>query len=140
MTYFAWLDDYTVGDAVLDGQHRKLIDLMNAVYALLQEPEAARDQRRIENIFSGLAAYIVEHFSYEEERMAAMGYPADKLAAHRQEHNGLVKHVRGYQAKVLAGEQEGLKELLPYLYGEWLIHHICEQDRDYTPYLKPAAG
>jgi hemerythrin len=139
MTYFAWLDDYSVGDAVLDSQHQKLIALMNDLYALLQEPEANLNADRVETIFGGLAAYIVEHVSYEEQRMADMGYPADKLAAHRQEHNDLVKKVRHYQAKVQAGERDGLKELLPYLYGDWLINHICQKDRDYTPYLeKPA--
>lgn len=139
MTYFAWLPDYSVGDATLDAQHQELIKLMNELHALLHEPADAQNEGRIETIFSGLAAYIVKHFAYEEQRIAAAGYPEEKLAAHRHEHDALVKQVRQYQTKVLAGEHESLKDLLPYLYGEWLIHHICQRDRDYMPYLAAQA-
>lgn len=140
MTYFAWLAEYSVGNATLDAQHQELIKLMNELHTLLHEPADGQSEGRIETIFSGLAAYIVTHFAYEEQRIAAAGYPEEKLAAHRHEHDALVKQVRQYQGRVLAGEHEILKDLLPYLYGEWLIHHICQQDRDYMPYLAAQAA
>jgi hemerythrin len=139
MTYFVWKPDYSVGDATLDAQHQQLIQVMNELYELLHEPEAGQSDGRVEFIFGGLADYIVKHFAYEEQRMFDAGYPDDKLAAHRHEHNELVKHVRGYHAKVIEGDRDGLKELLPYLYGEWLIHHICQQDQEYMPYLQAKA-
>lgn len=139
MTYFAWLAEYSVGDATLDAQHQELIKLMNELHTLLHEPAVAQSDERIETIFGGLAAYIVHHFAYEEQRIASAGYPEEKLAAHRHEHDALVKQVRQYQRRVLAGEHQILKELLPYLYGEWLINHICQRDRDYMPYLAAQA-
>lgn len=140
MTYFAWKEDYSVGDATLDAQHRQLVDVMNELYELLHEPEERQSEGRVEFIFAGLADYIVKHFAYEEQRMIDAGYPEDKLAEHRHEHDELVKHVRRYHAKVSEGDLTGLKELLPYLYGEWLIHHICQQDREYMPYLQAKAA
>lgn len=137
MTHFVWIDEYSVGDATLDEQHQELIRLMSELHALLQKPEAV-DGPQAEKIFDGLAAYIMHHFAYEEQRMADAGYPVDKLAAHRAEHQALIRHVQEYHARVSAGDLEGLRDLLPYLYGEWLIHHICQNDQDYTGYLQQA--
>jgi hemerythrin len=136
MTYFSWKSDYSVGDATLDAQHQQLIAVMNELYELLHEPVEAQSDGRVEFIFGSLADYIAKHFAYEEQRMLESGYPEDQLAAHRHEHNELIKHVRQYHAKVSEGDREGLKELLPYLYGEWLIHHICQRDQNYMPYLE----
>lgn len=140
MTYFTWKQDYSVGDATLDSQHQQMIQVMNDLYALLHEPEAAQSEGRVEFIFGGLADYVVRHFAYEEQRLRDAGYPEDKLAAHRHEHSALLNHVRGYHAKVSEGDRDALKELLPYLYGEWLIHHICQHDQEYVPYLQAQAA
>lgn len=136
MEYFAWKPEYSVGDQTLDDQHKELIRIMNDLYGLVNEPERAEQDDQIEFIFGNLAQYIMTHFSYEEQRMADAHYPDEKLAAHRAEHYELIKTVRRYQANALENSREGLKELLPYLYGEWLIHHICEQDMEYRPFME----
>lgn len=135
MTHFVWMQEYSVGDATLDAQHQELIRLMSELHALLQTP-GATDARQAEKIFDGLAAYIVRHFAYEEQRMGDAGYPVDKLATHRAEHSALIRQVQEYHARVATGDLDGLRELLPFLYGEWLIQHICENDQDYIGYLQ----
>lgn len=140
MEYFTWKDEYSVGDATLDNQHKELIRIMNELYTLLQEPEDAQNEGRVEFIFGSLADYIVTHFAYEEQRMVDARYPYDDLVAHRAEHHELIKKVRRYHANVMEGNREGLKELMPYLYGEWLIHHICERDMAYRSCLEAAKG
>lgn len=138
MEHFAWKAEYSVGDEALDNQHKELIGIMNDLYELLQEPDAAQQDGRIEFIFGSLADYIVTHFAYEEQRMLDARYPYDQLVTHRAEHHELIKKVRRYHANVMEGNRAGLKELMPYLYGEWLVHHICEQDMQYKPYLAAA--
>lgn len=136
MEYFTWKAEYSVGDQALDAQHKELIRIMNDLYVLVNDPARAEQSDQVELIFGKLAQYIVTHFSYEEQRMADAHFPYEKLAAHRAEHHDLIIKVRRYQADVMAGDREGLKELLPYLYGEWLIHHICEQDMEYRPFME----
>lgn len=140
MEHFEWKAEYSVGDAVLDNQHKELIRIMNDVYELLHEPEAAQQDGRIEFIFGSLADYIVTHFAYEEQRMVDARYPYDKLVTHRAEHHELIKKVRRHHASVMEGKREGLMELMPYLCNEWLVHHICEQDMDYKPFMAAAKG
>lgn len=135
MNHFEWKPEYSVGDEALDNQHKELIRIMNDVYELLHDPEDAQSEGRIEFIFGSLADYIVTHFAYEEQRMVDARYPYENLVAHRAEHHELIKKVRRFHANVMEGNFEGLKELMPYLYGEWLVHHICEQDMAYKPYL-----
>ena len=140
MAHFEWKPEYSVEDATLDGQHQELIRIMNELYELLQEPEAQQVEGRVEFIFGSLADYIVTHFAYEEQRMIDARYPYEKLVTHKAEHHELVKKVRRYHANVMEGNRDGLKELMPYLYGEWLVHHICEQDRDYKPFMAARKG
>jgi hemerythrin len=137
MEHFAWKEEYSVGDDVLDNQHKELIRIMNVLYELLQNPTEAKELN-VESVFDRLANYIAIHFAYEENRIQAAQYPLDKLIAHRAEHDALIKRVRGLQAEVCEGRTDSLKDLLPYLYGEWLINHICHHDMDYRAYLEGA--
>lgn len=139
MEHFAWKSEYSVGDDALDNQHQELIRIMNELYTLLQEAPEARNEGRVEFIFGALADYIATHFAYEEQRMVDARYPYEKLVAHRAEHHELIKKVRRYHLAVMDGNQEGLMDLMPYLYNDWLVHHICEQDMDYRPYLSASA-
>ena len=133
MPAIAWKSEYSVGDPFIDSQHQQLIATMNQLSALLDAPapplgEAAK-------IFAALAVYVMDHFSYEEQRMATAGLPADELAAHQATHAGFVREIRAYQQRVNNGDLAALQELLPFLEGTWLTHHICETDRQYVPYL-----
>jgi len=140
MAQFDWKPEYSVGDEILDGQHQELIRIMNELHELLQEPEENQIEGRVEFIFSGLADYIVTHFAYEEQRMIDARYPYEKLVQHKSEHHELIKKVRRYHANVSEGNRSGLLELMPYLYGEWLVQHICHQDMDYKPFLAAQKG
>lgn len=133
MTETLWNDAWSVGDPILDGQHRQLIGTMNHLAGLLAAgtpsfPEATQ-------VFARLAVYVLDHFTYEEQRMAASGYPAAELAHHKAIHAELTQQVRGFQQRVAAGDSSALAELLPFLRGTWLLEHISETDRQYQPYL-----
>lgn len=136
MDQFVWKPEYSVGDATIDRQHQELIVLMNDLYQLLQLPEAEQGEGMIDHLFGGLAEYIYTHFAYEEQRMVDARYPEASLAKHREEHNKIIRTIRQYHAQTSEGNTAALKDLLPFLYGDWLIHHICESDMDYVPYLK----
>lgn len=137
MARFEWQDEYSVNDAALDEQHRQLLAVINAL-----ADEIALGERRhpdaTDRLFGSLARYVVEHFAYEEQRMAAAGYPEDRLLTHRQAHDALVLQVQSLQEGVERGETR-LEEVLPFLYSDWLIAHICTLDHDYVDYLKGMA-
>lgn len=137
MASFEWKAEYSVNDDTIDGQHRELIAILNELAAQLGRGAAAdRDAARA--LFDHLARYVTEHFAYEEGRMAAAGYPEDRIAAHRVEHNKFLRQVQDFEQVFEGGDPAVLEQMMPFLYGEWLIHHICGTDRDYVPYLDAA--
>jgi hemerythrin len=134
MSHFKWNADYSVGDDMIDLQHRQLLSILNELVDEIERsdapaPESAR------KIFDRLAAYVTEHFDYEERLIAAAGYPEASLAEHRKEHNVLLQKVQDFEHVFDNGAHTALVEMMPFLYGDWLIHHICGTDRDYAPYL-----
>jgi hemerythrin len=137
MPAFEWKSDYSVGDAAIDRQHQQLIAILNDLAAQLQAT-GARPGDDAQALFDRLARYVTEHFAYEEQRMADAGYPPELLGAHRREHDLMLRKVQEFEQVFGQGDPEALARMMPFLYGEWLIHHICGTDKDYAPYL--AAG
>lgn len=134
MGNFSWQAEYSVGDATIDGQHRQMIAILNKLADLLdgREHDDTVTPRRL---FDDLALYVTAHFAYEEQRMADAGYPLDQVAAHRREHRQLLQTLQSFERHVDSGDAAALAELMPFLYGDWLIHHICQVDKDYAGYL-----
>ena len=134
MPRFEWNAGYSVGDPVLDEQHRRMLAILSALaYAL--EGDVAPEPDEVRAVFDALAGYITEHFAYEEQRIADAGYPEERIAAHRGEHNALLRTVQEFERVFERDGLPALDELMPFLYGDWLIHHICDTDRDYVAYL-----
>ena len=133
MTQTCWKDEYSVGDPIIDAQHRQLIDTMNQLSeAIKNDHPSIEDASRI---FSALAVYVMDHFSYEEQRMAAASLPADELNAHYAIHTHLTRQIRDFQTRVNQGDLSALRDLMPFLQGTWLTNHICDTDQQYVPYL-----
>lgn len=132
---FEWSAVCSVGDEILDGQHRKIIDVLNTLYGILVPQEGNPSQATAQDVFAKLTDFVVEHFSYEEKRMEAAGFPEDQLMDHRRIHNEMIAQIQAYEDAVNGGDAQALEELLPFLYGGWLLDHICGKDQEYAPYL-----
>lgn len=134
MSHFKWNADYSVGDETIDQQHKQLLAILNDLVDEIERTEetTSADARKI---FDRLAAYVTEHFEYEERLIAAAGFPETSLAEHRKEHNVLLQKVQDFEHVFDNGAHTALVEMMPFLYGDWLIHHICGTDKDYAPYL-----
>jgi hemerythrin len=134
MVEFEWEPEYSVGHAEIDLQHQSIIAVMNRLYALLKADTEPR-QAEIEGVFDELARYVSTHFAYEELLMLRVGYPAEKLSAHKLLHNELLARAQAIMAAHLAGEPEALPNLLAFLHGDWLIEHICDKDHDFSSHI-----
>ncbi|BAL22370.1 putative hemerythrin-like protein [Azoarcus sp. KH32C] len=133
MTRFEWKPEYSVNDDKIDAQHQELIAIINGLAEQLRAPDASTDDAR--TVFDHLAAYVTAHFAYEEGRIAEAGYPAELIAAHQAEHNKILRQVQEFEQVFEGGDASVLEQLMPFLYGDWLIHHICGTDKDYVPYI-----
>ena len=136
MTKFKWEAEYAIGHPVIDAQHQEIIHIMNDLHEAIQN-SAIGDvvEVRIEEIFDRLAAYVETHFACEEALMEKSGYPTKDLLEHRRTHDHLLTETQRIAMSYASGDHQALEELLPFLFGDWLINHICGVDRKFAPYV-----
>ena len=129
MTLMNWDEIMSVGVEEIDGQHRQLIDLINAAYEALQR----HDEHLMSELIDRMGQYAKLHFATEEQYLARCRYP--HLEAHK------VMHVQFNQTVAQFKEQQfsdtNLSKIFVFL-SRWLATHILESDKAYAPYLAEA--
>ena len=130
MPLMAWNDKLSVGVAVIDADHKKLVGMVNELYDAMQ---AGHGKEALGKILDGLISYTGMHFAREEKFFAETAYP--ESVAHKKEHDDLVKQVLDVQAKYKAGGTGTLSlEVMNFL-KNWLVKHIQGSDKKYAPHL-----
>ena len=89
MALIEWSDNFSVGVADIDHEHKSLIDLINQLYANLRQGASADD---IADFFGEIYANISAHFALEEKLMRESRY--EEYAAHKSEHEQLLDEIR----------------------------------------------
>ena len=124
--YITWKDFYSVGCKELDHQHRLLLGIVNDLYEAVI---SNADQQAVRAILDRLVDYTAIHFSREEELMEEHRFPS--LEAHKILHNSLkTKTLQLRHNWTTAGRTEVLKYL-----KSWWLNHICQCDKEYTPFF-----
>lgn len=79
--YVVWKDEFSVGDERLAAQHRRMFDLLNAMYGVGQE---GGPRGRLAKMFEEVRRYAEDHFATEEAAMERFGYA--RLREHKAAH------------------------------------------------------
>lgn len=127
--FVAWRDDYGVGFPSIDGDHKKLLALINNLLAAQQCRTGTELERQA---LDELLRYTEYHFRREEGLMTRYGYP--DYVAHKAQHDYMRAQVQAYVRRY---EERGRK-ILPALANHlklWLLQHIAVTDRRLAPFL-----
>ena len=89
MALLQWKDQYSVGIAAVDHEHKELITLINRLH---DELTASGENLSIEAFFGDLFKGISAHFALEERFMRERRY--DQLAQHKADHERLLDEIR----------------------------------------------
>lgn len=122
-----WTDDFGVGIAEIDEQHRGLIALINRVYAAVLEKA---DSAEVEDIVHALEHYTVRHFADEERYMIHARYP--KFGLHKAVHDQFIERVAAEKDKLKAGFPLDI-DIVHFL-RDWLVNHILRMDKEFGVY------
>lgn len=129
MALFEWHDIYSVGDADIDAQHKRLFDIANRMH----EVHVARSGRHaLLSVFYELLDYTATHFQLEEEFMARHRFP--ELHQHKEQHQKLVKLVLNYKTLLERSEPDAEQRALDFI-RLWLNGHILGSDRNYGEHV-----
>ena len=125
----------SVGNDLIDGDHRYLICLINTVELALREPE---QKQPIMDAMAQLLEYTREHFSKEERIQLKIQYP--KYAGHKMRHQSLTESLQQLIAKIDAvDDAETLEKRAPDLIQflrDWLLQHVLQEDLMMASYLR----
>jgi hemerythrin-like metal-binding protein len=121
-----WHERYEVGVAVIDGQHREMLELVNRLL------EGLRDGREREDLVETLRELVraTEHNIATEERL--MQEYGLSPRHHAEAHTRLLEAIRHFDLRL---DAQGLAGSASWL-REWLLGHIDEDDRPLAEQLR----
>lgn len=121
----SWGPEYEIGIRVIDTQHQRIVDYINVLERLLDQPDSRLGVARV---LYDLVDYTESHFSFEEALMAEAGYSA--LADHHRTHENFAQQISLQQQRHDQGELVAMA--LIELLQKWLLRHILVEDMGYT--------
>ena len=120
-----WKDAYSVGNEVLDSQHKALIELVNE---LTEDADLA-------DVLAGLRRYGDEHFRTEETLLEAAGYP--DIEEHRTYHLAFRTWLAGViEAHRSGGDDAIARRDIHHYLCVWLANHLLVHDKAFEPWLE----
>jgi len=129
---FEWTPSISVGDAVIDGQHQRLLGQVNT---LLSYIISEKNDALIVEAVSFLDKYISDHLAYEEKYMSDHKYP--DIENHIKYHKDFIEHYKVFKEKLDAGvSRETLALEIEQYIGDWWIAHIGYEDKKYAEFIK----
>lgn len=130
MPLIEWSNELSVGIDSIDEQHKKLVNMINALNDAMLLGES---NELLGKIFTGLAAYTQKHFAYEENMFAEYGYSNSE--EHKRQHAELINQVIELKEKFMENPQGTISTDLMQFLKRWLTNHIMRTDKDYTEFL-----
>lgn len=134
--HIAWNVAFSVGDQQMDGQHRKLIGIINQLadcYALWcssgSKTGRVEARKSFHQALTAMFDYTQTHFAAEEAHMRQIGFAG--IVEHQSEHASFIEKLGEFSH--LAAEGEGDMQAVHRYLKTWLFNHILKSDMQYHP-------
>lgn len=129
MPLLDWDDNFSTRIAVVDEQHKKIVDLINEIYDELSNGSEAG---RLDKLIKELIQCSQVHFKTEEDLFEKYKYP--QSLEHIVEHQRFNVIMMNFHRDYLDGKIGAPIHIIDFI-TLWLKGHILEKDRAYVPFL-----
>ena len=127
---YQWSDEYSLGIEEIDQQHRRLIEIANQIYEIMNDQWRLDKYNQILEVLGEMKDYTIYHFKSEEEYMAKIGYK--KRFSHAIEHSAFVEKLNAVDLRDIDEKQDKyLRDLLGFI-TDWVVNHIMTTDKLYA--------
>ena len=138
-----WRDQMSVGNELIDQDHRYLLCLVNSIELAIRHGE---DSDALLAFVRQLVQYTHFHFEREEGIQKRALYP--QAASHHVTHQEILGHLRQIEQNVadlhqhatgnslVDGEHEIVTGEVMQLLREWILDHVLKDDKRMEPYLR----
>lgn len=123
MGLIQWSEEYSVGVARLDNQHKKIIKILNQ---LIGQQFQTKDEKAIEEVLDDLQDYMKEHFRSEEDYMLKHHYSG--YEEQRREHNQFIDRLFEAQKEFTKDGHLTSLNLFNFVW-DWFSHHVLAVDK-----------
>ena len=124
---FVWRDKLATGIDEQDGQHQRLVELINEIGSMCS---VGADSAQIKPVLDELVRYAVYHFDTEEQLMRQYAVSAAHQEIHLKAHDAFRQQVTLAVGIIQTSPENSmslLAQLLDYL-ARWLLQHIMGVD------------
>ncbi len=129
----AWKRQMSVGNGIIDSEHRNLLDMAANIEAMIRE----KDVSSIAEELGQFEAWLLAHF--ENEEGIALSVEFD-VAPNRLEHQNLLKAFQLMKDALTSGggtfPDSTAKHYYSHFLSDWLEDHIIEEDMLMKPVLQ----
>lgn len=127
--FIKWTDEYSVGLNEIDNQHKKLLDIINKLYAAFVNKD---EESILEEILNDMAEYTDYHFKVEERYFMQFNYP--DMNEHLKKHKIYIDKIKGFKED-FEKNKKITYSVMNFL-RNWIVEHIQGADPDYVPLFK----
>ncbi|TRW90686.1 EAL domain-containing protein [Candidatus Methylobacter oryzae] len=122
---FPWNKNFEVGVPLIDEQHQRLVELLNALASHLANQS---DMPTLTNFFNDLVEYTIYHFQAEETIWHTVFSEDAWEASHIDDHSRFLTKVNMMmEAQSIRSSDQTIEEVLGFL-TQWLAFHILDTD------------
>lgn len=128
--YVQWDEQYQLGIEKIDEQHKRLFEIADSIYELLNNDIYLDKYDRIMIVVDELKEYTDFHFKTEENFMRETGYR--KYLSHKTRHDDFIAKINNLDLNVIDENQaDYLGEILDFV-CMWIKNHILSEDKQFT--------
>lgn len=129
MAGFAWNSKYSIGNAQIDAEHQRLLELASEIAAFAGSGEKLE---RIKGAIVALYDYVKTHFQ-QEEYMVQLGYA--QYEEHKKLHEEIIAEMNDIMKH--SGNLDALVYIFKRLMNSWVLEHIQTEDSRIASAEKP---
>ncbi|MGB5457791.1 MAG: bacteriohemerythrin [Gammaproteobacteria bacterium] len=123
---FPWDNNFETGIALIDEQHKQLVNILNQLAAHLANRS---NPITLNKIFDELAEYADYHFKTEEEIWSAHFVNDDWFTSHVRTHESFIaKVIEMRQGENVKPLDDVIQDIVAFL-SHWLASHILDTDK-----------
>ena len=120
----AWTKELSIGNATIDSDHKKLIDMTNRIRHEIR----AANGSALSQAFERLENWLPVHFTNEEQIVRAVHFPLDQ---HKLAHQYSMRELQYLRNELVSKDgiwSEGAVEHFCRSMENWAIEHITKMD------------
>ena len=128
----AWSENLATGNKLIDDQHKQLVKATND---LIDACKSGRGQAHLDTTMQFLIDYTRKHFRDEEKLQQLHHFP--DYQNHRKLHETFKSSMDELARKLKSeGPTATLTIKISSSIGDWLIHHILNEDKKVAAHIK----